>query len=197
MSARCISIVGYRGIVQLGCAKQKRHLLGTAPRKQLRPFVGIEKIGGERRCKLLIAKARLVVSLHELNVLGIAIRPIDPEPFGAKCRHRINAPMDENANFGRIIPTGQRPRIQTVPRRLVFRIAERRYHRVTLLFPFFAVNRERVEQIMLRQEYLNVYRELGLAHCYLCVICKDYSLRFAIVRKTGLGRPKQAGECDC
>lgn len=84
------------------------HSLGTATFDDSRPFVRIKVFGSEIRCKFLIRKSRPEVLLHVLDIIGdVRIAPIGPEPFGALCRHRIHAPMNEYSDFCFIVPLGQ------------------------------------------------------------------------------------------
>lgn len=95
-------------------------LLGSALFKQMCPFVWIKMFGSELWCKFLIGETRFEILIHILNIWwNMFVAPIGPKPFGTMCGHRVNSPMNEDANFCIIIPFGQWSRIQTLPSRLV------------------------------------------------------------------------------
>lgn len=90
--------------------------LCSAVLEQFGPFDCVEMYGSEIRGEFLISEARLVIFAHEIYIrFSFYIAPIGPEPFAAKRRHRVYAPMDENSDFGAVIPLRQRSTVQTIP----------------------------------------------------------------------------------
>ena len=58
-------------------------------------------------CKILISEIRWIVVLHEVNdslLNPIWTFPVTPKPFGNESGNRINAEVDENADFRFVEP---------------------------------------------------------------------------------------------
>ena len=98
-----------------------RHNISSPSRlKELHPSGRIKEAGREERRERLVRPPGRVLRLHEAEHVGILLHfPVIPEPFTGKGRDRVDAPMDEDAKLGVVVPRGERPRIQGVPRGLV------------------------------------------------------------------------------
>lgn len=110
--------------------------------KETSPVVGIVEFSGEHGPKVRVLEVLRVVIAHELDhvrfVRALPV-PLDgaetlilifkkrgkreeawpsylpPEPLGSERGNRKDAPVDENADLGVVVPLGQRATVQRVP----------------------------------------------------------------------------------
>ncbi|CAN7951156.1 unnamed protein product, partial [Ixodes pacificus] len=87
------------------------------------PFVGVKKLAGEVLGEGRVRESRGIVVLHELGHLLVGgealIHPVPPEPLGHVAGHRVDAPVQEDAHLGLVVPGRQRTGVQRLPGRLV------------------------------------------------------------------------------
>ena len=97
-----------------------RHdVLGAGAGEDVGPLVGVEQFGAKLRGEILVIEVLAVIGLVELppGVVGLLVMHLVPIPLGiftylAPRRHRIDAPVDEDAELGVEKPLRRRARVE-------------------------------------------------------------------------------------